>query len=299
VTFSSQILQLLFTGLTVGSIYAMVGLGFSIIYNATTVLNLAQGEFVMFGGLIMVFSTTVLKIPMLASFFLTIIVVTLIGVLFERFAIHPLAVRNAPLFTMIIITLAVSILFRGIAMFIWGKDPYALPPFTQGAPVVIGGTVIVLQAFWVLGIVLAVVVLIALFFGKTIIGKAMSACSFNSRAASLMGISVRKMILLSFALSAALGAVAGISITPIILMDYDRGPMLAIKGCCAAVLGGFGIGYGAVVGGFLLGIMESMTAGFITSGFKDAVALITLLFILCFKPSGIFGSKEVGKIKKF
>lgn len=293
----SEILQFLFTGLTLGSIYAMVGLGFNIIYNATTIINLAQGEFVMFGGLIMVFLTAALRLPLWIGFPLTVIAVTALGALFERFAVHPL--RNASLLTLIMITIAASILFRGVAMFIWGKDPYALPPFTAGNPILIGGAVIMLQTFWVLGTVLAVVVLMALFFGKTITGKAMTACSFNPMAASLMGINVQKMVLLSFALSAALGAVAGIVITPISLMDYDRGPMLAVKGFCAAVLGGLGVGYGAVVAGLVIGILESLTAGLIHSGFKDAVALIILLFILCFKPSGIFGSIEVSKIKKF
>jgi len=293
----SQILQYLFTGLTVGSIYGMVGLGFNIIYNATTIINLAQGEFVMFGGLIMVFLTAVVKLPLYIGFPLTVAAVTAIGSLFEWFAIHPL--RNASLLTLVIITIAASILFRGIAMFIWGKDPYALPAFTSGSPVVIGGAVIMLQTFWVLGIALVVVVLMALFFGKTITGKAMSACSFNPVAGSLMGINVRKMILFSFAMSAGLGAVAGVVITPISLMEYDRGPMLAVKGFCAAVLGGLGTSYGAVVAGFLIGIMESLTAGLFHSGFKDAVALIILLLILCFKPSGIFGSEEIGKIKKF
>lgn len=293
----SQILQLLFTGLTVGSIYALVGLGFNIIYNATTIINLAQGEFVMLGGLIMVFLTAVLRLPLWIGFVLTVIAVTALGALFERFAIHPL--RNASLLTLIMVTIAASILVRGMAMFIWGKDPYALPPFTPGSPVLIGGAVIMLQTFWVLSTVLTVVVLMALFFGKTIVGKAMTACSFNPMAASLMGINVRKMVLLSFALSAALGAVAGIVITPISLMEYDRGPMLAVKGFCAAVLGGLGVGYGAVVAGLVIGILESLTAGLIHSGFKDAVALMILLFILCFKPSGIFGSEEVSKIKKF
>jgi branched-chain amino acid transport system permease protein len=296
-TLFSQILQYLFTGLTIGSIYAIVGLGFNIIYNATTIINFAQGEFVVLGGLIMVFFMTVLKIPLVISFFLTVLAVAVIGAIFERFAIHPL--RNASLLTLIIVTVAASILLKGIVMFIWGKDAYALPPFTQGTPVIIGGAVIVLQAFWVLGITLAIVFLMALFFGKTITGKAMSACSFNPIAASLMGINVRKMTLLSFALSAALGSVAGIVITPITLMEYDRGIMLAVKGFCAAILGGLGLGYGAVAGGFIIGILESLTAGLVHSGFKDAIALLILLFILCFKPSGIFGSEEVSKIKKF
>lgn len=296
-TLFSQILQFLFTGLTIGSIYSMVGLGFNIIYDATTIINLAQGEFVMFGGLIMVFLTAVLKLPLWVGFPLAVIAVTGIGALFERFAIHPL--RNASLLTLIIVTIAASILFRGIAMFIWGKDPYSLPPFTTGAPVMIGGAVIMLQTFWVLGMTVAIVILMALFSEKTMVGKAMSASSFNPMAASLMGIQVRRMVLLSFALSAALGAVAGIVITPISLMDYDRGPMLAVKGFCAAVLGGLGVGYGAVLGGFIIGILESLTAGLVHSGFKDAVALVILLFILCFKPSGIFGSEEVSKIKRF
>ena len=296
-TLFSQILQFVFTGLTVGSIYGMVALGFTIIYNATTIINLAQGEFVMFGGLIMVFFMAVLKIPLIISFFFTVIAVTAIGALFERFAIHPL--RKASLLTLITATIGCSILFRGIAMFLWGKEPYALPPFTPGSPLVIGGAVINLQAFWVLGTALAIVLLMTLFFGKTIIGKAMSACSFNPVAASLVGIRVQRMILISFAMSAALGAVAGVVITPMSLMQYDRGPMLAVKGFCAAVLGGLGIGYGAVVAGFIIGILESLTAGLIHSGFKDAVALVILLFILCLRPSGIFGNKEISKIKRF
>jgi branched-chain amino acid transport system permease protein len=296
-TRGSEILQFLFSGLTVGSIYGMVGLGFTIIYNATAIINLAQGEFVMLGGLIMFSLTLWVKLPLYVGFPLTIISVTAIGVLFERFAIHPL--RSASLLTLIIITLAASILFQGVAMFIWGKDPYALPPFISGSPVILGGAVIIPQTFWVLGTAIAIVIMMAFFFGKTIVGKAMSACSFNPMAASLMGIDVRKMILLSFALSAALGAVAGVVITPISLMEYDRGPVLAVKGFCAAVLGGLGIGYGAVIAGFIIGILESFTTAFIHSGFKDAVALFILLFILCLKPSGIFGSEEVGKIKKF
>lgn len=296
-TLFSEILQFLFSGLTVGSIYGMVGLGFTIIYNATSIINLAQGEFVMFGGLIMVFLTVSLKVPLYVGFPLTVISVTVIGILFERFAIHPL--RNTSLLTLIIVTVAASILFRGFAMFIWGKDPYALPPFISGGPVVIGGAVIILQTFWVLGTAIAIVISMAFFFTKTITGKAMSACSFNPMAASLVGINVRRMILLSFVLSAALGAVAGVVITPISLMEYDRGPVLAVKGFCAAVLGGLGVGYGAVIAGFIIGILESLTTATIHSGLKDAVALFILLFILCLKPSGIFGSEEVGKIKKF
>ena len=293
----SQIIQYLVTGLTLGSIYAMVGLGFTIIYNATGIINLAQGEFVMLGGLVMVFFTATLKIPMVLAFFITLLVVTGVGVIYERTFINPL--KNASLITLIIVTVAVSIFFRGIAMFIWGKDPYSLPSFSSGKPLIIAGAAILPQIFWVLGLSLLTVILMNLFFNRTITGKAMSACAGNRLAASLVGINVSHMVLLSFALSATLGAIAGAAITPIALMEYDRGPLLALKGFCAAVLGGLGMGTGAVVAGFIIGVVESFSAGFISSGFKDAIALVILILVLFIKPSGIFGSAEVGKVKQF
>jgi branched-chain amino acid transport system permease protein len=292
----SQLIQYLVTGLTLGSIYAMVGLGFTIIYNATSIINLAQGEFVMFGGLVMVFLTATLKLPLVAGFLITLVIVTGIGALYERLFINPS--KNAPLMTLLIITVAVSIFFRGIAMFIWGKDSYSLPSFSSGKPIMILGAAVLPQVFWVLGLSLLAVVAMNLFFNRTITGKAMSACAGNRLAASLVGINVSRMILLSFALSATLGALAGAAITPITLMEYDRGPLLALKGFCAAVLGGLGFGTGAVVAGFIIGIIESFSAGYISSGFKDAIALVILILVLFVKPSGLFGSREVGKIKK-
>jgi branched-chain amino acid transport system permease protein len=250
----------------------------------------------MFGGLIMVFLTSALMIPVIPAFFVTLLLVTGIGALYERLFINPS--KKAPLMTLLIITVAVSIFFRGIAMFIWGKEPYSLPSFTSGNPVMILGAAILPQVFWVVGLSILAVVLMNLFFNRTITGKAMSACAGNRLAASLVGINVSRMVLLSFALSAALGALAGAAITPITLMEYDRGPLLALKGFCAAVLGGLGLGTGAVVAGFIIGIIESFSAGFISSGFKDAIALVILILVLFIKPSGLFGSREVGKIKK-
>jgi branched-chain amino acid transport system permease protein len=296
-TLASQLIQYLFTGLTLGSIYALVALGFTMIYNATGIINLAQGEFVMLGGLIMVFFTMIVKLPLFLGFFLTIFAVTLLGAIFERLAIHPL--RGASLITLIIITLAGSILFRGGAMFIWGKDPYALPPFTQSSPVHFLGATIQWQIFWILAITLLVVIGINFFFNRTLTGKAMTACAFNALAARLVGINVQKMVLLSFALSAAVGAVAGAIITPITLMEYDRGPLLGLKGFAAAVLGGLGSGTGSIVAGFIIGILESFGAGLISSGYKDAIALLVMLVILWAKPSGLFGSQEESELKKF
>jgi branched-chain amino acid transport system permease protein len=294
---TSQIIQYLFTGLTLGSIYALVALGFTMIYNATGIINLAQGEFVMLGGLLMASLIMVFKAPLILAFGLTIVGVTLLGALFERLAIHPL--KKASILTLIIMTLAGSILFRGMAMFLWGKDPYGFPSFTASDPVQIWGATVHPQIFWILGITVLVVLGSGFFFNRTWVGKAMTACAFNPLAARLVGIRVEKMVLLSFALSATMGAIAGAIITPITLMEYDRGPLLGLKGFAAAVLGGLGSGPGAVVAGFLIGIVESLGAGLISSGYKDAIALFVLLVVLWIKPSGLFGSQEESELKKF
>ena len=297
ITFASQLLQYLITGLTVGSIYAMVAVGFNIIYNVTEIINFAQGEFVMLGGLTMISLHVGLGLPLIAAFPATIIIVTLVGMLLDRLAISP--IRRPTVLSLIIATIAASILLKGTAMFIWGKDPYDLPAFSGRNPINFLGAVIQPQYFWVIGFLILTVIVLTLFFEKTILGKAMSACADNPDAASLVGINVKQMVMLSFALSAAIGAVAGIVVTPISLMEYDRGAMLAVKGFGAAVLGGLGSFPGAVIGGLILGAIESLGAGLISSGYKDAFALIVLMFVLFYKPSGIFGDIEVSKIKRF
>lgn len=294
---TGQIIQYVLTGLTLGSVYAIVALGFNIIYNATEIINFAQGEFVMLGGLFMVTFVHSLGLPLPLAFPVAVAAVTLVGLMMERLAIYPL--KNPGVLTLIIITIALSILVKGLAMFAWGKDPYSLRPFTGDKPIPFFGAVLMPQALWVIGVTLVLVVLLTLFFERTIIGKAMSACAYDREAASLVGINVRRMIMLSFMLSAALGAAGGILITPISLMEYDRGAMLALKGFGAAIVGGLGSFYGAVAGGFLLGLVESLGAGLIHSGYKDAMALVLLLLVLFVKPSGIFGQIEVSKIKKF
>ena len=184
-------------------------------------------------------------------------------------------------------------------MFIWGKDPYDLPAFSGRNPITVFGAVIQPQYLWVIGFLIVIVIVLSIFFNRTIIGKAMSACADNPNAASLVGINVKQMILLSFALSAAIGAVAGITVTPISLMEYDRGAMLAVKGFGAAILGGLGSFPGAILGGLIMGSIESFGAGLVSSGYKDAFALIVLLIVLFFRPSGILGNIEISKIKRF
>jgi branched-chain amino acid transport system permease protein len=297
ISFASQLLQYTITGITIGSVYAMVAIGFNVIYNVTEAINFAQGEFVMLGGLVMVFFRVTLHIPVVISLPLTIMVVTVVGVLLDRLVIRP--IREPSVLSMIIATIGAAFFIKGAAMFIWGKDPFDLPPFTGRDPINFLGAAVLPQSLWVVGFLVAVVITLTLFFDRTIIGKALRACAVNPNASSLVGINVKYMILVSFAMSAAIGAAGGIVITPISLMEYDRGAMLAIKGFAACVLGGMGSFPGAVIGGLIIGLIESLGAGLISSGYKDAFALLVLLFVLFLKPSGLFGSAEISKIRKF
>lgn len=290
-TLSAQIFQLLLTGITIGSIYAMVAIGFNIIYNSTDAMNFAQGEFVVVGGLSMIMFHETLGLNLFISFFISVALVTLVGIIFERLTISPL--KNPPLVTVILITIAVSIILKGLAMLTWGKDSYPLEAFSGAEPIQIWGAAILPQALWVIGITLLVVLLLAYMFRFTMVGKALRACAINRDATKLMGINAKAMITLSFAISGAIGGVAGIIITPITLMEYDRGAALGIKGFSTAIVGGVGNSSGAVVAGLMIGILESFFAGFISSGYKDAFAFLIMLLVLFVRPGGLLGRYEV------
>lgn len=292
-----QLLQYTLSGITVGSIYALVAIGFNIIYNATGIINFAQGDFVMLGGMLAVYFYRSLHLPLVLAGPAASLIVAVIGLLFERFAIHPL--KNPSIITLIIITIAASILFKGGAMFIWGKDTYILPSFSGDEPIRFLGATILPQTLWILGILLLVFAALMVFFRFTIVGKAVKACSYNRRAAQIVGINVNRMVLLSFGLSAFIGGIAGVIVTPIALVSYDRGALLGLKGFGTAIFGGLGSMGGAVAAGLIIGLLEAYAAGLVSSGYKDAVALVILLFVLFFKPGGIFGKKEEQMLKAF
>lgn len=280
----SQVLQYVLSGLVVGGIYALIGLGFVIVYSVTRVINFAQGEFVMLGALLMVtFGGQGLPLPL--AFLLVLLAASGIGALLERVAIHP--VRNASVLTLIIITIGASIALRGAALLVWGTDPFALPPFSPGPPLRFGQAILVRQGLWVLAVALAIFVGLWAFFTRTYLGKALQACAINPRAARLMGIRVDRMSLLAFALAGGLGAAAGIVIAPITYATYDMGLMLGLKGFVAAVLGGLVSPPGAILGGFLLGILESLAAGLVSSGYKDAVAFVILIALCLAQVAGL------------
>lgn len=288
----SDYLQFVLSGLSTGSIYALIGLGFVVIFNVTGIINFAQGEFAMLGAML---ANTFVEadLPLPLAFLLSVAIVTLLGTLMERVTIHP--ARRASVVTLIIITIGVDIALRGIALLAWGTTPHRLPVFTKGPPFEIFGAVLSHQRAWIMGSAVLILVGLYLFFYYTLIGKAFRACAVNRLAARLMGISPDRMSLMAFALSAGLGATAGIVIAPLSLVSYDIGLTWGLRGFVAAVMGGFVDPAGAVVGGLLIGVLESLSAGLLTSAMKNAVAFIVLFLILFFRPHGIFGARGVAR----
>ncbi|HEB96269.1 MAG TPA: branched-chain amino acid ABC transporter permease [Sedimenticola thiotaurini] len=290
-----QILQFLLTGVTVGATYALVALGFAIIYNASDVVNFAQGEFVMMGAMSAVaLSAGDGGLPLLPSLALAVLITIGVGILLQRFAIAP--AHGASVVTTIIITIGASIFLRGVALLLWGKDIFALPHFSGETPLHIGNATLLPQNLWVMGGAALMVIGVHLFFNHTTQGKAILACACNRTAASLVGINVGMMMLVAYGLSAFLGAMAGILVTPITFTSYDAGVMLGLKGFSAAILGGMGNPMGAVAGGLLLGLIESLAAGLISSGYKDAIGFVILLLVLFFRPSGLFGRASAERV---
>jgi len=288
-----QLFQYILSGLANGAIYGLIGFGFAIIHNATGIINFAQGEFVMLGGMFTVFFLS-LSLPLIPAMVLAILLSTIIGLSFERLALRPL--KNAKPLTMIIITIAASILIRGLAMLAWGKDTHALPAFTGSEPLRIAQATILPQHIWIFIIAILIIVANKIFFSYSIIGKAMRACAFNRQAASLVGINVKTMVLFSFIISAAIGSMAGIIIAPLTMTAFDVGIMLGLKGFCAVIIGGMTSGLGTVMGGLLLGLLESLGAGYLSASYKDAIAFIILLLILFFRPEGLFGKRETERV---
>jgi len=289
----SQFLQFLFSGITNGSIYALAALGFSIIYNASGVINFAQGEFIMLGGIGTVFLVQA-GVPLWAAIPIAVFIAMLVGLALEKFAVEPAG--NAEVVSLIIITIGASIFIQGVAQVIFGKGQHALQPFSGDTPINILGATLLPQSLWVIGVAALIVAALWWFFSRTLTGKAMLATAANPLAARLVGVNTKFILTLSFGLAAVLGSVAGIIVAPITLTSYDVGIMLGLKGFVAATLGGLGNGMGAVVGGLVLGMTEAMAAGYLSSEYKDAVPFVLIILILFFMPRGLFGARVTERV---
>ncbi|MDY6794269.1 MAG: branched-chain amino acid ABC transporter permease [Actinomycetota bacterium] len=284
-------------GLANGCVYVLVAMGFNIIYNSTGIINFAQGEFSMFGGLLAFTFAVSLGVPLPLVIILTLLTCAVIGGVTERLVIYPL--RRAGVLAAIIATIGASILYKSLGRLFWPKEAYKVPDFTAGNLPMPGATVSS-QFLWAIGLTALSVFLAWLFFNRTRTGKAMRACSVNRQAASLVGINVSHMSLYAFVIAGALGGLAGFINAP--YAKYSIGLFLGIKGFTASVVGGLGNTFGAVAGGLVLGLLEELIPGFLTvvlgvsSGFKEAIAAIVLILVLLWRPQGILGKGVVEKV---
>ncbi len=290
-----EFLQFLISGIVVGSIYALIALGFVTIYSVTGIINFAQGEFAVYGAFLAIslyqrvnlLSGNVqldLGLPLVLAAFLAVVITTLLGLALYRLGIQP--ARNPSILSMIIITVGAAFVLRGVALLVWGTDPYRLPAFSEGAPLKVLGAVITRQNLWVVVVTGVLLAILYFFFNYTVTGKALRACAVNPGAARLMGIPIRRMALIAFGLSAAVTAIAGIVIAPTTFMVYERGLALSLKGFVAAAVGGMTNPAGAVAGGLLLGIVEQFGAGWLSAGYRDAISFVILFIVLALRMSG-------------
>jgi branched-chain amino acid transport system permease protein len=283
---AQQLLQYALSGVTTGSIYAIVGIGFNIIYNATGIINFAQGEFLMLGGMIAFTLHRLLPLP--AAVVVAVLATGLVGVLVQLVFLSWL--KNPAVLRMIIITIGLSILIREASLHVWDEKVRALPFFSgdETSSVAVLGVRISPQVLWILGISAVLVSGLTLFFRYTLLGKAMRATASNSTAARLCGIRTTTVVTFSFFLAAAMGALAGCAVSPMTQTQYDMGTPLAIKGFTCAVLGGLGNSAAAVAAGLLIGVLEAASISVLPLAFKDVVTLCILLLILFFRPQGLF-----------
>lgn len=288
-----QLLQFVIGGLSTGSIYVVVGLGFMIIYSVTRVVNFAQGEFVMLGAMLTV-SFYKAGSPLGIAILISIAFTTLIGILFYQTIIYP--IRGAPTFALILVTFGASIVIRGVALLIWGTGPKHLPYFSRTNPIQISGAILNPQALWVMVTTAVMAIGLFLFFRYTVLGKAFMASAIDAFLASLMGIKTERMGLLAFGLSACLAALAGAVMAPFTFPSTSIGLHLSVKGFTAALIGGLNRIEGVIVGGLALGVLEALGAGFLSSGYKDAIALTILLIVLTFRRHGLLGGAEAGQV---
>lgn len=276
--------QLVF-GFTVGAAYALVALGFSMQFRAMSVLNFAHGESFMMGAFIGLVSHVTLGLPLWLSWAITMAACGLAGLIIEYLAIRPLYV--SPVLNLFISTIGLSIVLRQVAMILSGAVAFRFPPTVGEAPVSIGRITVVQEQLWILGVAVLIMYGFDQYLKKTRTGKAMRTVAQEPYVAALMGINVLRMKSLVYALSTMLGGAAGLLFAPLLFVTFDMGLWMGVKGFIAACLGGMGSIPGAIVGGFVLGIVEQFAAGYISSLYKDSISFASLILVLSIFPRGL------------
>ena len=289
---AALLLQFLVTGAGTGCVYGLVAIGFCVIYNASGIVNFAQGAFVMLGGVVTSALSTRAGWPVPLAALAAVGVAVVLGLLTDLLVVRPLWRRKATMFVAILATLAVQIVVERLALLVVGDAPLNLPPISAGGPIRLGPVALDTQIAWILAASLLLVTLLWLFFGRTTIGRAMRACAIDRDAASLLGIPVSALVAFAFGLSAAIGALAGVLVTPTQFTAYNVGVPFAISGFIAAILGGFGNPFGAFLGGLMLGIVQALATVAFGAGTRNVFALGLLLLFLLLRPQGLLGTTK-------
>lgn len=279
----SDLLQLVFSGLAQGAVYGLVALGFVAVFAVREIVNLAQGEYSALAGLSAI-SAVAAGVPLLLAIVVVVPMVLVVSVVIERLCIAPVR-RMTPLVS-IILTLGISTALKALMLVIWGPQARGLPAF-PGRDVVLAGVSIRSQELWILGVAAVVGAAVVWAYENTLLGKAMRACAEQPIAARLVGISPRTATMISFGVAGFVGAVAGVIGSPIYFSSWEYGLALGLKGFVAATLGGLVSLRVAMVGGLVLGVLENLVAGYIDTGYRDAVAFLVLLLVLLVRPQGL------------
>lgn len=287
-------IQEIVSGLSMGCLYALVGFGFVLIYNALGAVNFAYGEVVMFGGYFGLVGVTWLGLPLWGALIFSMLAMTALGIFNMLFAYYP--IRHRPAVTVIIASIGMSILLRESAMTIWGPDPLKIGSFLGDGIIHVGGIVIVRHQLLIFVVTALVFIGQYLFFARTPVGRKLEATAQDQEAAQLMGIKVRRMIMLTFILSGLLASIAGFLVAPLWFLEPDVGLYIIMKAFIAIVIGGFGSVPGLVVGGLFLGVSEVLVASHLTSEYKDVISFLILITVLMVKPQGFFGEKIAEKV---
>lgn len=286
----NSFVQLIISGLAVGCVYILIAHSINIIYACSGVLNFAQGEMVMVGALIVLTLTSTLKIPLLAALMLGIPIVGLMGAVFYFTAVMPVEHHKGSM-AWLLSTLGMAIILGEGANFIWGKAPKGFPPLLSGSSVQIFGAYITHQEILIILAALSIMVFYELFLRKTMIGRAIKAVSLSHKLSKLMGINVRNIVTVCYGLGAILAAFAGCLLGPLIYIHTGLGFMLALKGFAVVIIGGLGSSFGAVIAGLLIGVVESLTAGYISGAVADSMVFLILIISLLLRPTGLFGMR--------
>ena len=275
-------------GIVQGSVFALVAIGFVLVYRVTGTINLSQGAFVVLGALTTYTFEQTLHWPVPLAVIAALVIAAIVGLAIAVTVFAP-AIKRLPPSGMVILTGGLLTLFEGAALLTWGSQPYQLPPFSGYKPVIIGAARIPTQAFWDIGITAAVVLLLWYVLQRTTLGKALRACAENPSAATLMGIDVERVRIFSFAAAAVLGALSGVAIGPIVSLQFDGGSFFTVYGFISVAIGGVTSFVGALLGGIGIGLLQQLGAAYVSSIFATTLAIGILMFVLVFRPNGLLG----------